>query len=83
MEGGSRFPPGTLLDGETERRTDDNSRGGQGQSVASGSPAPCYVLAPAAALSALRGHLHSGFGKVIPFTHTSPIPLLPASSSLR
>lgn len=83
VEGGSGIPPGILLDGEAERWTDDKSRGGQSQSVASGSLAPCYVLAPAAALSAPRGRLHSGFGKVIPFTHTSPIHLLPASSSLR
>lgn len=59
MEGGSRLPPGRLLDGEAERRTDDNGRGGRGLSVASGSPTPCYVLAPAAALSAPRRGLRS------------------------
>lgn len=26
VEGGSKFPPGRLLDGEAERRTDDNGR---------------------------------------------------------
>lgn len=26
MKGGSGFPPGGLLDGEAERRTDDNGR---------------------------------------------------------
>lgn len=60
-------------------------QGGQGLRVASGRPTPCYVLAPAATLSAPSWGLHSRFGKVIPFIDTPPSPpsipfsLLPVS----
>lgn len=47
-------------------------QGGQGLRVASGRPTPCYVLAPAATLSAPSWGLHSRFGKVIPFIDTPP-----------
>lgn len=71
-EAGSKFPPGRLLDGEAERRTDDNGREAGAWESPQGDLHPHCVLAPAATLSAPRWGLHSGFGKVIPSADTPP-----------
>lgn len=78
VEGGSKFPPGTLLDGEAERWTDDNGREARAWESPRGDlhPATCWLRLLNAKCTEPRPSQQIWQGD--PFTETPAVLFLPS-----